>query len=148
LIENNGGAIMPSEPKEETHVVSVPSQNDIIKVLRENSFSKPTQITFIYHEFALDMAKALFTKENYLNDNNIVFYLGLLFNLLKIIENNLKNKQTQSRIHELIEAFDNRIENEDYSPLMIVWNFFLSPRYHRQGKQTKIKEGSCSRIAN
>lgn len=43
------------------------------------------KITIRHYDFPLELAIALFRKENYLTKENIYFYLGLLYNLLKIV---------------------------------------------------------------
>lgn len=55
--------------------------------------------------------------------------------MLKIIENNLKISVNKSKILELIEAVDGRVEEKEYASLFIVLNFFIAPKYHKIGNK-------------
>ena len=58
--------------------------------------------------------------------------MGLLYSLLKIIEDNLNlrsNHFDKSNLMRLVKIIDSRLESSDHSSLFMIINYFVSPKY-------------------
>ncbi len=93
-----------------------------------------------HYDFPFELAIELFRRDNYLNQSNVYFYLGLLYNLLKIIENNINIRHNKDKVQEFVQTVDKRLQDKEYSSLFIVLNFFLSPRYTKTHSSCVIKK--------
>ena len=75
------------------------------------------------------MATALFTLTHYINEQNAVFYIGFLFNLLRIIEMNLEPRRDAVYLKQFFTAVFTKIYSEKHSVLFMVLNYFFEPVY-------------------
>lgn len=76
------------------------------------------------------MSTALFRLDNYIIEQNGVFYIGFLFNLLRMLEKNLEPARDSKYIRELFDAILSKVYSENHSVLFMVLNYFFEPSYH------------------
>lgn len=61
-----------------------------------------------------------------------------MYNLLKIIENNLKIRQNKAKVMEFVSEVDKKVEDKEFSSLFIVLGFFLCPKYAKGANQSTV----------
>lgn len=75
------------------------------------------------------MVTALFKLNNYLNPQNVIFYLGFFFNLLRIVEINLDSARDQDYISVFFKNVLSKLYSSSHSILYMVLNYFIEPKY-------------------
>lgn len=93
------------------------------------------------------MIIALFELENYLNNQNSVFYMGFFFNLLRIVEMNLQSIRDRSYIIRFFEAIHRRINSPSHSIFFNVLNYFFEPRYGTKQSENRKLEPCATKIS-
>lgn len=73
------------------------------------------------------MLIALFKHDSLINKQNAVFYLGFAFNLVRIIEFNVKEERDKEYLDELFKNIFVAIEKPSQSILFMVLNYFFEP---------------------
>ena len=124
-----------------------------------NFMTKPashTPVVFQYHGVCENMLAEVFSKEGYLNLDNSVFYVTLVYNLLTIIEKKLRkiknsgqtlhqSEYVQNYIFPLIEIIDRQISNPAYSILYLGLNSFVEPVYNsKQDRENELMFAECA----
>ncbi len=113
-----------------------------------NSYKLPQGgfLNFTYYQFSFNMATALFNLDDYLKEQNVVFYVGFFFNILRIIEMNFEKKRDADYLNNLFEAIYKRIYSKKHSPLFMVLNYFFEPNYGAKIFDSRVVEPSKCRL--
>lgn len=97
--------------------------------LNNNLLPPGTKLTFTYYQFSFQMATALFILDNHITPQNAVFYIGFLFNLLRILEMNLEPIRDAAYLKDFFRAVHSRVYSQKHSVLYLVLNYFFEPSY-------------------
>ena len=76
------------------------------------------------------MVTALFNLDNYITDKNCIFYMGFLFNLLRIIEGTLEPTRDRPYLDQLYGAIHSGLNSPNHAPAYLVLKYFFEPQYH------------------
>ena len=95
------------------------------------------KIKFIYHQFCFEMLIALFKYDGLITKQNGVFYLGFAFNLVRIIEFNVKNDRDKEHLQELFKNILGALEKPGQSILFLVLNYFFEPHFSEKKEKTE-----------
>jgi hypothetical protein len=85
------------------------------------------------------MATALFALDNHITPQNAVFYIGFLFNLLRILEMNLDPARDAAYLTGFFQAVHGKVFSEKHSILYMVLNYFFEPNYSEGPGKRQIK---------
>lgn len=102
---------------------------------------------FIYYQFSFEMITALFNLDDCINRQNAVFYIGFLFNLLRIVETNLEAERDAIYLNRLFDAFHRRLSSPAHSVLYMALNFFFEPKYSSKSEKGRTIIHSQTRLA-
>ena len=69
----------------------------------------------------------MFRNSDYLTEENAVFYMGMLYNLLLVLEN--KSSLNGKTLEVLFRAIDEKIYDSNYSVLFMELNMFMEVSY-------------------
>jgi len=83
------------------------------------------------------MLTALFKHNDLINKQNAIFYLGFSFNLIRIIEFNVKLERDRDYLHNLFKHMLEAINKPSQSILFLVLNYFFEPNYEQSEERIR-----------
>lgn len=96
-------------------------------ILGRYLLGKEDRVNFIYYQFNFEIATALFKLQEKLTKQNAVFYMGFMFNLLRIIEFSANPVRDREYLKAFFKALVGAIPNASYSVFFLVVNYFFQP---------------------